>query len=473
MTEVNQNTLQASGYTATQNYLGVQGLDEHPTYSLNIRHWQPIIDMLGGQPRLHQLAARYLPQQQGERDEDHLIRTERSVLENYYGHGIHTLSTSPFAQPVTLMADAALPMKWQENVDGAGSTLTEFAERTLREVLIFGLAHVGVFLPAFDGIPSLWDMEEEWLYPYFRLLPTLNVYDWLVNRREQVEEIREVQYTYDREHELKVSVIYYDGYGFKELRVKRGQGDNKDMLEDDPNDVPSKPYSANPELKLAGPPIVQCYASQPQSPMTARPPFADCAAVNLEHFTQTNQKYHYLSTAMTRWQVLKQVNLKEIERAERSKKQAAAAEKGNILSATTDELTTQRILIGADGDVFYVAPDTSAAVPVTETIKMLAEYLEQRFGGNASTPTPQMTATQTLLGTVAARSAVRSAVFNVEDALTKACRLAYRLLGRTPPDSLKVTIDRSYEETFLTNPSPPPMEGDPPEPEPAKDPDNG
>ena len=424
--------------------------------------------MLGGQPRLHQRRrARYLPQQQGENGtEDHLIRTERSVLENYYAHGIHTLSTSPFSQPVVLTADEALNMKWQGTVDGAGSTLTEFAEMVLREVLTYGVAHIGVFLPAFDGIPSMLDYEQARLAPYFRLLPTLNVYDWLINRREQVEEIREVQYHYDREHELQATVLYYDARGFKELRVKRGQGNVKDVMEDDPDDVPYKPYSGNEELTLGGPPIVQCYASQPQAPMIGRPPFADCAAVNLEIFSQQNALYHYLHTATTRWQVLKQVNLKELNRAEREKRVAEASAERNIMSSTTDVLTSQRILIGAEGDVFYVAPDTSAAEPITVSIQMMIDYIQGRFAGQVTAqPMPNVTATQTLLGTVAARAAVRSAVQNVDDALTKACRLAYRLMDREPPPTLAVTIDRSYEETFLMNPGGQQMT-DPPDPPP-------
>ncbi len=470
MTEI-QNRLNANASDGAI-VRGTNGLDEHPLYSLSMRHWRPVVDVLGGQPRLQALSSRYLPQQQGERDSDYLIRTERAVLENYYAHGIHTLSTAPFSQPVVLRADSALPQAWQEDVDGGGSTLTEFAENALREVLTYGVAHIGVFLPAFDGVPSIFDYEQRRLAPYFRLLPTLNVYDWLTNRREQVEEIREVQYHYDREHALQATVLYYDARGFKELRVKRGQGNVKDVLADDPDDVPYMPYSANEELTLSGPPIVQCYASQPQAPMIGRPPFADCAAVNIEIYSQQNARNHYLHTAMTRWQVLKEVNLKEVQRAEREKRQAEASTERNVLSSTTDVQTSQRILIGKDGDVFYVGPDTSAAEPISNSIREMIDYVQGRFAGQVSAqPMPNVTATQTLLGTVAARAAVRSAVQNVDDALTKACRLAYRLLDREPPSNLAVTIDRSFEETMLLNPSgnradppdPPNSPADPPE----------
>lgn len=437
-------------------------LDGHPLFQQALRHWRPVLDMLGGQPRLQDMGDRYLPQQVGEKNHDYLLRKERSVLEDYFNHGIHTLSTSPFSNPVAVQSGAALPAEWQQDVDAAESTMTEFAERVLREVLTFGIAHIGVFLPAFDGVPSVWDVENRRLFPYFRLLPTVNVYDWLTNQREQVEEIREVQYYYDRDHAMNIRVLLYDAMGYKEVSVRRGQ-EGKEFLEEDIDAVPSQPYSSNPDLALAGPPVVHAYASQPQHPMVGRSPFGDCAAVNIELFSQQNAKYQYLRSATTRFQVLKQINVKDIQRTEQTSTDSASAD--DFWVSSEDRRVSQRILVGKDGDVYYVAPDTSAAEPLTITIDALKDYLQQRFAGNvAPVAGPQMTATQTLLGTVAARSAVRSAVASVDDALTKAMRVAYRLLDRDPPAELSVTIDREYEETLFT--TPPVRPPSPPNPNP-------
>ena len=437
---------------------GARGLGEHPLFSQALRHWRPVLDMLGGQPRLQDMAARYLPQQEGEKDHDYLLRKERAVLEDHFNHGIHTLSTSPFSRPVAIQSGASLPKQWQENVDGAESTITEFAERILREVLTFGIAHIGVFLPAFDGVPSVWDIENRRLWPYFRLLPTVNIYDWLTNKREQVLEVREVQYSYDQDHELNVRVLQYDAGGYKELQVKRGV-DGTYFMADDPAAVPRQPYTGDPMLVLPdGPPIIQAYASQPQHPMVGRSPFADCAAVNIELFSQQNAKYQYLRSATTRMQVLKQIDLRDIEESEEVEA-GAASSADSFWVSSENRRVSQRILIGKDGDVYFVSPGVEAAEPLTVTIQELRDYLQQRFAGNTSPPGPQATATQTLLGTVAARSAVRSAVASVDDSLTKAMRVAYRLLGQEPPSDLSVTIDREYEETLFTTPT---LPSDPP-----------
>ena len=441
---------------------GARGLGEHPLFAQSLRHWRPVLDMLGGQPRLQDMAARYLPQQEGEKDHDYLLRKERAVLEDHFNHGIHTLATAPFSQPVAVQSGPALPMMWQENVDAAESTLTEFAERVLREVLTFGIAHVGVFLPAFDGIPSLWDMEDRRLWPYFRLLPTTNLYDWLTNKREQVVEIREVQYSYEQDHELNVRVLLYDAAGYRELQVQRGT-DGKMYMTDDPADVPRQPYTGDPSLRLDGPPIIQAYASQPQHPMIGRSPFGDCAAVNIELFSQQNAKYQYLRSATTRMQVLKQIDVRDLEESEEVS-QGAASSADRFWVSSEDRRVSQRILIGKDGDVFFVSPGVEAAEPLTVTITDLRDYLQQRFSGNTAAPGPQMTATQTLLGTVAARSAVRSAVASVDDALTKAMRVGYRLLGQEPPPDLSVTIDRTYEEALFTAPPTEPPTDPPTEP---------
>lgn len=440
----------------------IRGLNPHPIFARNMRRWQPILDIMGGQSRLYDLRNKYLPQQVGEKDDDWLIRTERAMLRNFYKHGIGTFSSSPFSRPVSFSADAYLPSGFEQNVDGAGSSLTLFAERVLRSVLNFDLAHIGVFLPSFDGegVPSQADFEEQRLYPYFRLLPTQNVFDWVTNLREQVTELREVQYLYDRDHQLHTQVIYYDAYGFKVLKAIK-TSDGKDVLDDDPDDVPYMSYSGDASLVLPRPPIVQCYAVPPEVPMQADPPFGDCAQVNLEVYSQDNELNHYEHTAMTRFQVLKQVNIRDIKRSEA----VDASREGsadNLWTSSENYRATQRILIGSDGDIFYVGPDTGASEARTATIIRLVEYLESRFSFNApGTPRPDLTATQTLLGTVAARALVRSAVSAVDEALTEACRVAYRLMGRDAPSSLSIVIDRSYEEMVIPNPG---ASSDPPAP---------
>ena len=434
--------------------IGIEGLNPHPIYSANMARWLPVLDLLGGQPRLKARRERYLPQAVGEKDDDYLIRTERSMLRNYYQHGIGTFSSAPFSRPVAFQADSALPPEFERNVDAAGSSLTLFAERVLRQVLIFDLAHIGVFLPAFDGegAPSLADYEQQRLFPYLRLLPAPNVYDWLLSAREKVEELREVQYLYDREHKLTPQVIYYDAQGFKVLRASRAS-DGKDRLEDDPDQVAYSPYSSNSDLVLNGPPVVQCYASPPEVPMLAQPPFADCAQVNLELFSQDNELNHYETTAMTRLQVIKQINIKDLRRSEEVDRSTEGSA-DHFWTSSERQRVSQRIIVGRDGEVMYVAPGTEASEARTNTIRRLVEYIESRFSFNApATPSPDITATQTLLGTVAARALVRSAVAAVDEALTAACRIAYRLMGREPPSNLSIVIDREYEELVVPNPA--------------------
>lgn len=429
----------------------IGGLNPHPIFIQNYRRWLPILDLLGGQPRLRDRANSYLPQAVGEKDSDYLIRIERSMLRDYFQHGIGTFSTAPFSQPVVLTADSALPPEFERNVDAAGSSLTVFAERVLRQVLTFDLVHIGVFLPAFDGegIPSRADFEDHRLYPYLRLLPTPNVYDWVSDARETIVEVREIQYLYDRDHTLHPQVLFYDAQGFKVLKAKKNS-DGKDVLDEDPDAVPYKPYMGTGE-GLAGLPIVQCYASPPDVPMLARPPFADCAQVNLEVFSQDNELNHYESTAMTRFQVLKQINQRDIQRTEATKSDEASAD--NFWVSSEQRRVSQRILVGKDGDIFYVAPGTEASEARTTTIRRLVEYIESRFAFNApTTPTPDLTATQTLLGTVSARAQLRSAVAAVDEALTDAVRIAYRLMDREPPSNLSIVIDRSYEELVVPNP---------------------
>lgn len=106
-----------------------------------------IDDVLAGTEHMRQLAHQsqtYLPRIDAEEPEDYTARVEMSVLHGGLARAVGQVSGKPFAKDVVLKGEGELaePLNAiEDDVDGQGTNLTQFARQMVEDAASYGLAH--------------------------------------------------------------------------------------------------------------------------------------------------------------------------------------------------------------------------------------------------------------------------------------------------------------------------------------------
>lgn len=110
--------------------------------------WRPIEALTRGAAYLRGCGEEFLTQAPRELDKDYERRRKAARLFNAYNRTVRRLVGKPFRRPVALSEDTNPRfVSMQDNVDGAGRTLTAFARDLLDDCVRWGLAHILVEMP--------------------------------------------------------------------------------------------------------------------------------------------------------------------------------------------------------------------------------------------------------------------------------------------------------------------------------------
>ncbi len=113
-------------------------------YSLMAEAWELILDLLGGTRTMREAGTKWLPQEAKELDSDYASRLHRSILYNALKDTISKLRNRPFKVPV-IVTDLPDGLSYlEEDVDGMGTTLSDFAKGIIENLIEFGIAHIYV-----------------------------------------------------------------------------------------------------------------------------------------------------------------------------------------------------------------------------------------------------------------------------------------------------------------------------------------
>ena len=272
----------------------------------------------GRVPELRRLRGRYLPELTGESPENYNERVALASFEDFFNKGIESNASKPFTVPVELKAPADLKA-WEEDVDRAGTSLTQFAKRCVVTALSRGLFHVRVLLPSSDiEQPSMDDIQRNRLWPYFSLVEPYNLRGWDLDDHGKPVQLNvwDGQYTGRTRSgaatfDERVTCYFASHFETYTVKISMGQdqyGRERVQAEGDPYDGTGEmPYSTDEKIKLERPPIVTGYGIY-QAPMYGITPSQSVADMNLELFQLSSEYRAYMSSGMARTQVFEGVD---------------------------------------------------------------------------------------------------------------------------------------------------------------------
>lgn len=143
-----------------------------------LERWGLTDALMGSTLQMRDMAAKYLPKEDGEKDNAWSARVGRSFLFNAYADTVCNLAARPFADPVT---SKNMPTDWErveKRVDEQGRTLTEFSRAVFEDGIDRGLVHIMVDFPQTEEGLSLKEEDELGVRPFWKHIPATSVIGW-------------------------------------------------------------------------------------------------------------------------------------------------------------------------------------------------------------------------------------------------------------------------------------------------------
>lgn len=249
--------------------------------------WQLLEDLWGGTPGMRDARTRRLPKFAKEDDGDYNARLGLNFLYPMWKRTLGRLVSKPYSKPVTWTEDEALPKRLRqflEDIDGAGTSLTQFSRAWFEQGGRWGIGHALVdFTPIelnLDGTRKATRREEEeaGVRPSAIRIAPPNLIDWRHERRKGEEVLVEIRYRGKRtvrdgfEQKTVDTVTHYTDT-FSQVYVNRQDGGGKQEWE---------PEEAIPHT-FGRVPLEPWYANR-TGVMMAEPPLLGLAEVNAQHW---------------------------------------------------------------------------------------------------------------------------------------------------------------------------------------------
>lgn len=249
--------------------------------------WLTVRDLRTGTRGMRRAGERYLPKYPRESIPEYRRRLETSFLNELFTDTLDEMVSKPFSKALSFEGDA-IP-EWiealNENVDGAGTTIHEFAKNLMTEGLCWGISHVAVdavnmpeFIPA---EPIRKDFEGA--TPRMRLVPGPNMLSW-TRANEPARPINEVRF-YER---------VVDAQEITELLHVWTPTSMTEYSRDFLADAFKNPLQSTHQIGQL--PIATFYTRR-TGEFTASPPFMDVAWLNVDHWQSYSDQRQVLHTA--------------------------------------------------------------------------------------------------------------------------------------------------------------------------------
>lgn len=122
--------------------------------------WGPIIDLMGGTPKMRDAGDKWLPKENKEGPQSYKSRLNGSFLYPMFGDTVSKIAGRPFSQPVTITPEKL--SDWLQSivddVDHSNKSLTQLCGELLEDAIAYGKTHLLVDYPS---VPALSNLEEE------------------------------------------------------------------------------------------------------------------------------------------------------------------------------------------------------------------------------------------------------------------------------------------------------------------------
>lgn len=403
-------------------------------YGAMVEDWKLIRALMGGTKAMRLEGETYLPKEEGETDRAYRNRLKRTYLYNFFKKTVEALTGKPFSKPVRRPEKLETEIdEILNDVDLRGNDLTMFAKSVFEDSLQMGLSHILIDYPrtlSEDDYKKTTVLDERVmkLRPYWVHIKAENVIGWkeiFVNGVHMLKQIR-----------IRTCVYKPDG-DYAETEVDQIRVINYDPTGVE-NPVSFEIYEYN---KTAGEwlvvdqgtykgiqriPLVTYYTNQ-RGFMVAEPPLLDLAYLNLSHYQKEsdyNNIVHVIQVPILvgiGWDSNKTPSLKQIG---------------------PNRMLT---MSNTDADLKYVEHTGAAANVGREAIEALEDKMMKLSIRLLSEKTPGgVTATEAVLDTESAESALKSMVTSLAVALKAAGEFTYQWMGKEQPEGDTYTPNSDF-----------------------------
>lgn len=248
--------------------------------------WEMIHDLLGGTATMRAAGERWLPKEPKEQVPQYEVRLNRSFLFPALSDTIRQLTGKPFSREISLSGDLHPTLDLiEQDVDGNGTSLTQFGTRVFRAGLKYGVTHILVDLPK---EPATHYGEEMTRRPRFIHVSPVDLIGWAEQTlSDGTKELTEV-----RIKESRTEVVNYVETRTNFIRVYRKEDWElwKEDSEGDWIEVERGTHSFNQV------PLVTFYTEKVKS-MVGVSPLLDLAWLNIAHWQSTSDQRNILRFA--------------------------------------------------------------------------------------------------------------------------------------------------------------------------------
>jgi hypothetical protein len=246
--------------------------------------WGVMAAVTRGTNYIRDLSETYLPQEPREDDDAYTTRVDRSVLSPYTSRLIETAAGAILRKPIHVEGDPYW-LELIQNIDGLGSSINEYARRSLVSSLTYGHSAILVDYPAAMGARNLAEERALGRRPYFVHVDAPQIWGWRkesgTNRLLQVRihdyDVRPLN-EFGEEQVEQMRVIYPGRYDLYTL--------GQEVVE----------FTESGDYSLSEIPLVPIYSNR-RGLLISQPPLLDIANLNITHYQRQADLIHALHIA--------------------------------------------------------------------------------------------------------------------------------------------------------------------------------
>ena len=360
-----------------------------------------------GSDFMKELHGRYLPQEPREDDDAYAARIGRSVLSPFTLRLIENAAGMVLRRPIGVDGDSY----WKEfsrNVDGLGSSINEYARRSLVSSLTYGHSAILIDFPNDPGILTLRDEIASGRRPYFINIDAPQIWGWRqesTNPSSKLTQIRlhewvcvpEGDFGEKREEQIRV------------IRPGTFETWNTEGL------ISTGAYSLD-EI-----PLVPIYSNR-MGMLTSKPPLLDIASLNITHYQRQADLINALHIAAMPILVLEGWD-DQPEGTSVGVNYGLSTVPGNKV-----------YYVGADSSSFQAQQDEIQQLEAQMSSLGVTKLLGQKFVAES--------ADAKRIDQAQANSVLSIISMELESALQQAYDFAGLYLNKKPP---KITLDRDFD----------------------------
>lgn len=261
-------------------------------YSEMAGRWDLLHDLLGGTTTMRAAGTKWLPREEAESTEAYSVRKERTFLFNAYKNAVRRIVSKPFAKPIVVTGELSERLAMIENdVDRAGTNLTQLGRDMLDAGVIYGLTHILVDFPSMDTNVTLADEQAIEARPTFIHVRPPDLIGWrtemnLIGGGTRLTQIRILERSVEPDgmflDEEVVRVRVYTEMTWQLWRLIRdGKGKESFVLE-------------NAGIHSFGAVPLATFYTDRTGFLTGDPPLHDLAEINLAHWQSSSDQRNYL-----------------------------------------------------------------------------------------------------------------------------------------------------------------------------------